>query len=117
MKLFVFIMNDTEKLEELLAEFARAGILGATVLSSTGMARVLTNYSDEELPFLGSIRTLLYPDRKKNYTIFIVLRDEQVETATRTIEQVVGDINRKDTGIIFTVPIDFTKGLKGDWKT
>lgn len=114
MKLFVFIMNKTEKLEELLAEFMRIGISGSTVLPSTGMARILTNYSDEELPFLGSIRTLLYPERNKSKTIFTVLKDEQVYNAVRAVEKVVGDLSGEDTGILFTVPIDFIKGLEGD---
>jgi len=72
MKLFVFILNRTEKLEALLAEFGRAGICGATVLKSMGMARVLADYDDEEVPFLSSIRTVLHPEKEKNYTIFMV---------------------------------------------
>lgn len=111
MKLFVFVLNKTEKLEDLLAEFMRVGICGSTVISSMGMARVLTNYSEEELPFLGSIRMLLYPEREKNNTIFTVLRDDQVKSAVDTIEKVVGDIEKSDTGIMFTVPIDFAKGF------
>ena len=116
MKLFVVILNKTEKLEPLLAEFVRIGICGSTVLQSTGAARLLSNY-DQELPVIGSIRTWLYPEHEKNKTIFTVLRNDQVEDAVQAVEQVVGDITQKDTGIIFTVPIDFTKGLEGDWKT
>lgn len=116
MKLFVMVLNKTEKLEALLAEFVKAGISGSTVISSTGMVRLLSNY-DEELPAIGSIRTWLYPEREKNKTIFTVLQDDQVGKAVDAVEKVVGDINEKDTGIIFTVPIDFTKGMKGDWKT
>lgn len=116
MQLFVFILNETDKLESLLAEFMRVGLSGATVLSSTGMARMLMGHSDEDLPLIGSLKTLLYPDRAKNNTIFVVLQDDQVQTAVAAVESVVGDINQKDTGIIFTVPITFTKGLKGDCK-
>ncbi|MEZ4357492.1 MAG: hypothetical protein R2876_02520 [Eubacteriales bacterium] len=111
MKLFVFVLNKTEKLEELLAEFMRVGISGSTVISSMGMARVLNNYSDEDLPFLGSIRMILYPEREKNNTIFTVLKDDQVQDALHAIEKVVGDIQKSDTGIMFTVPIDFAKGF------
>ena len=59
MRLLFFVMNKTDKLEKLLTEFLQAGIKGATVLSSTGMARVLTNHDDEEdIPFLGSLRAM-----------------------------------------------------------
>ncbi len=116
MKLFVVILNKTEKLEPLLAEFVRIGLCGSTVLSSTGMARLLDSY-DQELPVIGSIRTWLYPERERNKTIFTVLEDDQVQKAVDAVEKVVGDITQKDTGILFTVPIDFSKGLKGDCKT
>ena len=116
MKLFVVILNKTEKLEELLAEFVRIGICGSTVLQSTGAARLLSNY-DRELPVIGSLRTWLYPEREKNKTILTVLRDDQVQDAADAVARVVGDITQKDTGIIFSVPIDFTKGLEGDCKT
>jgi len=112
MQLFVFILNRTEKLEDLLAEFVRVGLKGATVLSSTGMARVLMEH-DDDLPLIGSLRNVLYPERAKNHTIFTVLDDDQVDCAVAAVERVVGDICQKDTGIIFTVPISFTKGLEG----
>jgi len=113
MKLLVFVLNNTEKLESFLTEFAYAGIGGATVLSSTGMARVLTSHDDneEDIPLFNALRSLLNPEREKSNTIFTVLPDEQVPTAIETIERVVGDLNNKDTGIVFTLPIDFVKGL------
>jgi hypothetical protein len=117
MKLFVLVLNKTERLEDLLAEFMRMGISGATVLSSTGMARVLMGHSEDDLPLIGSLKTVLYPDRAKNNTIFVALRDDQLDCAVSAVERVVGDINQKDTGVIFTVPITFTKGLEGDCRT
>lgn len=111
MRLVVFVLNKTELLEPLLAEFLQAGISGATILQSTGMARALTQYEGNDIPFIGSIRALLNPERSKNQTILFVIKDEQLEAAVATIEKVVGNICNKDTGIIFSVPIDFAKGL------
>jgi hypothetical protein len=114
MKLFVLVLNKTEKLEALLKEFLREEICGATVLQSTGMARVLSDYDDEDVPFLTSIKKVLRPDREKNFTIFTVLRDEQVQRAVAAVQRVVGDLGCKDTGIVFCVPVDFAKGLEED---
>lgn len=112
MKVLFFVLNKTEKLDDVLTEFAHADIGGATILSSTGMARVLSShYEDDDIPFLGSVRAFLNPDRKKSYTIFAVLNDKEVETAIQVIEKVVGNLNHKDTGIVFTFPVDFVKGL------
>ncbi len=111
MKLVVFVLNKTEKLEAVLEELARENICGGTILRSEGMARVLTNYDGDDIPFIGSIRAILNPERKESRTLLLVIKDEQLEKVTKSIEKVVGDIRGKDTGIIFSVPVDFTKGL------
>lgn len=113
MKLLVLVLNKTEKLEDVLLELAQAGLCGATVLSSTGMARLLGGHDEEEIPFLGSLRALLNPERKKSYTILMVLEGAQIPLAVEKIEGVVGDLSGKDTGIVFSLPIDFAKGLPG----
>ncbi len=112
MKLLVLILNKVETLEPLLARFTDLQINGATILNSTGMARALSDYMDDS--FLGSLRAILDPDRDENKTILTVLRDEQVPSAVEAIEDVVGDLSQPDTGIIFTVPVDFIKGIHGD---
>ena len=84
MRLLVFVLNRVECLDELLAELAESGIQGGTILNSTGMA---------------------------NRTILIVLKEEQVEGAMRIIRRVVGDLSQPDTGVAFTLPIDFTEGI------
>ena len=112
MKLLTFVLNQTEKLDELLTEFAHMGIGGGTILESTGMARVLGGHHDEEdIPFLGSLRSLLDPQREKSRTILLVLSDEMIPVPVDAFERVVGDLSHRDTGIAFSVPIDFVKGL------
>lgn len=109
MKLLYLILNKTEKLDETLEALAEAGIKGATIFHSTGMARELSNYG--EASFLGSLRAILDPDREENKTIIMVIKEEMVDVAVKTIESVVGDLSNPDTGIIFTVPVDFIKGV------
>jgi hypothetical protein len=112
MKLLFFVLNKTEKLDDVLTEFTRRNINGATVLDSTGMARLLSRkHDDDEIPFLGSLRAFLNPEREKNNIILTVIEDNQLSTAVEAIESVVGDLSCKDTGVVFSVPIDFTKGL------
>lgn len=112
LKLLFFVLNKTEKLDDVLTEFSRRNIKGATVLESAGMARLLSHKHDEdEIPFLGSLRTFLNPEREKSKTIFTVIREDQLEEAVSAIESVVGDLSCRDAGVIFSVPIDFTKGI------
>ena len=112
MKLLFFVLNKTEKLDEVLTEFANRNISGATVIDSMGMARLLSHKHDEdEIPFLGSLRVFLNPERVSNKVIFTVIEDKQLNEVVDAIESVVGDITCEDTGVVFSVPIDFTKGL------
>lgn len=112
MRLFFYVLNKTEKLDSILSEFVRRNISGATVLESMGMARVLSHKHDEDdMPFLGSLRKLLSPEREKGNLIFAVIRDEQLSDAVSAIEEIVGDLSAKDNGIVFSLPIDYTKGI------
>lgn len=112
MRLLFLVLNKTEKLDAVLAEFARNNICGATVLESTGMARVLgDSYSEEDIPLLASLRSFLNPARKGNNVVFAVVNDNQLNNAIKAIESVVGDLSEKDTGIVFSMPIDFVKGI------
>ncbi|MFT5873024.1 MAG: hypothetical protein ACI8WT_001966 [Clostridium sp.] len=113
MKLLFFILNKVEKLDEVLTEFARINISGATVLDSMGMARLLNHQHDEgEIPFLGSLRAFLNPEREKSKVIITVIQEWQLSEAVSAIESIVGDLSDKDNGIVFSVPIDFTKGIR-----
>ncbi|MFA9381424.1 MAG: hypothetical protein ACERKO_10245 [Acetanaerobacterium sp.] len=107
MKLLFLVLNKVELLDPILEQLAGEGITGATVLSSKGMARVLADYN--ELSFLGSLRTVVSPDRQENKTMFMVLSDGKVDTAVHAIEKIV-DLSQPDSGILFTVPVDFQKG-------
>jgi len=111
MRLLVLVLNHEDKLEDLLAEFLKIGISGATVLSSTGMARVLTGLNEEDIPLFGSIRALLNPEREQNHTILTVIRNEQLAVAVEAIESVIGDLSEKDSGIVFSMPVDFVRGI------
>ena len=113
MELLVFVLYNHEKLDEVLTSLEESGIKGATIIDSTGMAKVL--HHDEETSLLfGAIRNVLNnPSRSKSNTIFMVLEKEDVDVAVKAIEKVIGDLNRENVGIIFSIPVDYTKGING----
>ena len=112
MELLVFVLNNHEKLDEVLTELEESGIRGATVIESTGMAKLL-HHDEESSVFFGAIRGVLNsPSRAKSNTILMVLEKDEVETAVTAIEKVVGDLNHENVGIVFSIPVDFTKGIR-----
>ncbi len=110
MQLFVFVLNRTEYLERLLEKFCESGLTGATVLESTGMARILIN-SDDDVPMFAGLRALLNPERRQSKTIFMVLKDEHVDTARNIVNKVTGGLDAPDSGIMFALPLTMVEGL------
>ncbi len=41
----------------------------------------------------------------------MVVKKESVEKAVRIIENNVGDLTEPDTGVVFTLPISYSKGI------
>lgn len=109
-KLVVFILNKTEVLDRLLKELSDHGIKGGTIIESKGMGYELAN--QEEFAFFGSLKKLIDPERANNITLLIAIHCEQFAILKETIENVVGDLSKPNTGILFTLPIDYIQGLK-----
>lgn len=56
------------------------------------MARLLShNHDEEDIPFWGSLRKFLNPEREKGNLIFAVIRDDQLDEAVNMIESIVGE--------------------------
>jgi hypothetical protein len=110
MKLLVIILNKTEVLDYLLEGLSAAGIGGATIIQSSGLAMTLSRMDSSFLS--ASIRSLFTGDDEDNRTILSVIRNNQLETARKVVYNTVGDLSQPNTGILFTVPLDFVEGTR-----
>ena len=100
MQLLFFVLNRSEMLDDILTSFADHDIHGATILDSKGMVHLLASHSDEgEVPFFGAMRAFLKPERENSNLIIAAVND---------------DLSKPDTGVVFTVPISYVKGLYKD---
>lgn len=110
MKLMVLILNKTEVLENLLEGLSAAGIGGATIIQSSGLAMTLQKMNSSFLS--QSIRSMLTGDEEDNRTVLSVINDDQLETVRKVIYNTVGDLSQPNTGIMFTIPLDFVEGRR-----
>ena len=110
MKCLIIILNKVECLEKLLTRFGKHHIPGATILDSKGMAQSLEGH--DELRFMASLRLLMNPAHKENKTILMVLPEEKVATVSRIVNEVTGGLDKPDTGILFTLPVDHVEGME-----
>jgi nitrogen regulatory protein PII len=107
MQLLIAVVNEPEKVDEILSGFLELGITGATVLNSEGMGRVLSH----DIPIFAGLQTLISRSRPQNRTIFSVIEDEKVDPAIALLQEVCGDLTAPATGIAFTFPLDRVVGL------
>ncbi|MBR4622896.1 MAG: hypothetical protein IKO44_05085 [Ruminococcus sp.] len=111
MKLMVIILNKLDALEYLLEGLSAAGIGGATIIESSGMAMTLSKLDSSFVS--ASLKALFSSDgNEDNRTILSVIRDDQLDIARKVIYSTVGDLSLPNTGVIFTLPIDFAEGIR-----
>ncbi len=108
MKLVIQVLNEKNLLDDLLHELGVNGIKGATILDSTGMGRILAK--NDDMDFIGSLKTLYLNPREESHVILMVLEDELVDVAYSTIKKVCGNLNKPHSGIVFTIPIEDVYG-------
>jgi hypothetical protein len=110
MKLMVLILNRTDALDNLLEGLSAAGLGGATIIESSGLATTLSRLDSSFIS--SSIRAILSGSEEDNRTILSVIRNDQLDIARKVIYNTVGDLSSPNTGILFTVPIDFVEGTR-----
>ncbi len=109
--LLVAIIDDISRIWEVLDEWERLGVSGATILDSGGLRRMQSLRDD--LPLFPSVRDLLEKSEAHHRTIMSVLEDTvDVEAVVRATEKIVGPLDSPHTGILFTLPVLKVWGLR-----
>lgn len=108
MNLLIAVINQEEKLDEILSGLVELGVTGATIINSEGMGRVLSH----DIPIFAGLGALALRSRPQNQTIFSVIpEDETVDAVIRLLQEICGNLEDPATGIVFTVPVNRVVGL------
>ena len=108
MELLIAVINQEDRLDDILSGFLELGITGATVIDSEGMGHVLSH----DIPIFAGLQTLISRARPQNQTIFSVIDDDaKVEGAIALLQEICGDMDNPATGIVFTIPVNRVTGL------
>jgi len=113
MYLILFVLDNPDKLEELLNAWEKTGTGGATVLVSTGMHRLNSGVIRDDLPLMPGLDDFYKRVEDYHRTLFTIVKDDatldKIVTAT---ESVVGDLNRPNTGILVVLPTARVYGVE-----
>jgi len=113
MSLILFVLNDPDHLQAVLAAWERTGVGGVTVLPSTGLGRIRQKQGlREDFPLLPGLEDFYRHDADTSHTLFtIVDTDEMVQKVVQATRQVVGDLDQPGRGILAVLPTTSVHGL------
>ena len=107
----LFVLDDPDRLDELLTVWADIGVRGVTIMESTGWQRRRIQQSMIGVRF--DFSSLAGGARLENHmTLFVVVENQEiVQNALEAAETIVGDLDGPNTGILVAWPIEIIKGL------
>lgn len=104
--MIMFVLDDPNRLDELLEAWEKAGIGGATIVESTGIARKRKKHIPMRYLY-GASDSL----EEGHVTLFAVVKDrETIDACLRASEALVGDLSQPHTGIFSAWPLECVKG-------
>ncbi|MGH2541853.1 MAG: hypothetical protein ACRDIB_03595 [Ardenticatenaceae bacterium] len=112
--LVLLVLDDPAKLDAVLSAWEAAGVRGATILESSGLAR-RKGYLQDDVPLFPSLASLIEGDRRHNATLFAIVDGQvEVQEVLARTEEVVGDLDDPLTGVFFATPLSYVKGVRDD---
>ncbi|NKQ37030.1 MAG: P-II family nitrogen regulator [Chloroflexi bacterium] len=111
--MILLVLDNLEQCPDVLAAWEAAGAPGATVLESTGLARMRYSAIRDDLPLMPSITSLLKGREEYHRTLFTVVADEtQVDRIIEATQTITGNLDGPDTGVLFVLPVTRAVGLR-----
>jgi len=107
MYMIMFVLNDPDRLNEILEAWEKAEIRGATIIESTGLHRQRKKF----IPMRYT--SPIFNDEESHLTVITLAKDESmIQACLQATESVVGNLDSPNTGIFTAWPVAFIKGLQ-----
>ncbi len=113
MYLILFVLNDPDKVEQVLNAWEQAGVSGVTILPSTGLGRIRQKEGlRDDLPLLPSLEDFYHHEADINHTLFTLVESEALaQKVLEATQAVVGDLDQPGNGILAILPTVKVYGL------
>ncbi|MHB0877904.1 MAG: hypothetical protein ACYC5O_17845 [Anaerolineae bacterium] len=112
MYMIMLVLDDEERLGEVLDTWEAAGATGATVVESTGVHRIRACRGRVHARF--DFSHIADECEQGHVTLFAIVKDEEVARAClRVTERVIGDLDGPNTGVLAAWPLALVKGVPG----
>jgi nitrogen regulatory protein PII len=113
--LVVLVLDNPNSCQDILDAWEGAGAKGVTILESTGIGRFRHELLRDDLPLMPSLSDLFESAETINRTLFSVVDDlETAHALVGAAQNIVGDLEKPNTGLLFVAPLLEVHGLKKD---
>jgi hypothetical protein len=111
--LILMVLHDTSCLDDILNAWEGCGVSGITILPSTGLARLRQkNALRDDLPLIPRIEDILQHAENSNRTLLTIVHgDDMVDKVVAATQEITGDLNLPNTGILVVLPVARAYGL------
>jgi nitrogen regulatory protein PII len=110
--LIVLVVDDIDHCPEILDAWEEAGVLGVTILASTGIGHMRRAGLRDDIPLMPSLQDLLESEEVHHRTLLSVVdSQEMVDKMVVIAQQVIGNLEDPHTGFLFVVPVIQAYGL------
>jgi hypothetical protein len=111
MHMVMFVLDDPNHLDPVLDAWEALGVTGTTIIESTGINRRRIA-RQVGTPFMAGINRLIGSEEQQHVTLFVIVAGEALAQAClEAVEQVVGDLNAPNTGVLAVWPLSIVKGV------
>ncbi len=112
MQAIFLVIKQIELVDKIMTALAEKGIKGGTAVDSEGMAGSIARMN-QNVAMVQLLRGILSgeDDSHKSKTLFVIVKDEQVEDVRSAITSVTGDLTKPNAGIMFGIPVTFADGI------
>lgn len=110
----LLIIDDLNICPSVLDAWDAAKVPGITILESTGMGRIRKDSIRDDIPMMPSLSELFRPREQQHRTIFCVVEgEEMVDRLVKITQEILGDLDNPNTGVLFVLPVSRAIGLHG----
>ena len=105
MQLLMLNLYEDELLYAVLEIFIEEGIEGATIVESAGMGQYISN-----VPLFADFIGFMRENKHQSKTLFALVPEEHVQEIIQRIEDVTGDLDKKQGAMIMVLDVPYFKG-------
>ncbi len=108
----MLILSNLDNSFAVLDAWEENGVPGVTILEGAGLGSVRQVSEWEEIPYIPSLLDFMRGREEQNRIFFTVVEGEaMVDHVIKITEDVVGDLNENNNGVLFVLPVSRVVGL------